>query len=103
MNLKSPTTFWSPIAEDGGFGPMNSEDDGDEEDDDEDDEDAAVEDNDFEEFSEGAEVDDFGDFDDGFQDPTESERIAPQQPSSLGPPAFVSEINISFLVPTSQN
>ena len=83
---------------------MNSEDDdgdeGEEENDDEEDGDAAIEDNDFEEFSEGAEVDDFGDFDDGFQDPAESERTAPQQPSSLGPPAFVSEINISFLVPT---
>ena len=80
---------------------MNSGDDSDEEE--ENDNDESIEDNDFEEFSEGAEVDDFGDFDDGFQDPAESDVTAPQQPSSLGPPTFVSEYILLFLLSHIQN
>ena len=49
-----------------------------------------VAENDFEEFAEGAEVEDFGDFDDGFQEPGESEVGAPPQPTSIGPPPLVS-------------
>lgn len=89
----------SPIAEDGGFGPMHYESDdsgnngGVEEDDDG-----------FEEFEEGAEGEDFGDFDDGFQEPEEEEEeesiSAPpiNPPTIISPPPFVSSLYRRFQI-----
>ena len=91
----------SPIAADGGFGPMNydeEEDDSDEvtkqaktgaAEDEESESDEGFGD-DFDDFEAGAGDDDFGDFDEGFQQPTESQtQRAEVEPSK--PPAPIVE------------
>ena len=90
-----------PIAADGGFGPMDYDEDGvndghcDENQQNgvdtraaADDENAAFGD-DFDDFEEGAAADDFGDFDDGVQKPTEPE-LEPEDSPMLSRKAFPS-------------
>ena len=94
LEPRSPTIGTSPIAADGGFGPMNNEYEEEEEEDDDDDDneverrfndqnetmelhtdhhESSPENDDesmgdeFDDFEEGAAIDDFGDFDDGAQ------------------------------------
>ena len=110
----SPTEGASPIAADGGFGPMHYDEDEDEEEYDEDDndeqsiphrqerEEAQIEapnhrltddkdtediGDDFDDFEEGEEAtdEDFGDFDDGFQEPVETSAPDPPKQSQPSP------------------
>jgi len=104
----------SPIAADGGFGPMTYEDHGDETAEEQHDTstDEAPEDNDgfgddFDDFEAGAGDDDFGDFDAGFeQTPEPSEPIAPKSSAPAPESPFVSSIihaiYIQYTTTTSQ-
>ena len=107
---RAPIEGNSPIAADGGFGPMDSEGFEDENvnsEPDEADSDRKSEDDkqfgdDFDDFEAGGEEEDFGDFDDGFQepstsgeDPDEEEQLRPSFqsiPTSTSP--FVSEVKL---------
>jgi len=109
--LRKPTIEGaSPIAADGGFGPMDDDESGEESDgsDEEVEADAEVDTNedlgeDFDDFEAGAEDEDFGDFDEGFQPPSvadeESEEpeptIIPVQPL---PPSTFSYVSIANAV-----
>ena len=115
----SPTAEASPIAADGGFGPMHYDEESDEEESDEDDsdeqpiphrqeeeahieapndtptDDKDAEDigDDFDDFEEGEEAmdEDFGDFDDGFQEPAETS--APDPPKQSQPVPITSLVS----------
>lgn len=83
------TTNVSPIAADGGFGPMKSEAIEAESDQSEADADAIADDefeegagDDFDDFEAGAIDDDFGDFDEDFQQPASPTNPDPEQASS---------------------
>ena len=116
---KSVVSMASPIAADGGFGQMESDEsekseEAEEPEEAEGDKDAQsdvmepeheiavdVEDglgDDFDDFEAGAQDEDFGEFDDG----EESEQIEPEVPSTHSPPAlespFVSSIKLCFSV-----
>ncbi|MCJ1353030.1 MAG: hypothetical protein MMC33_003014 [Icmadophila ericetorum] len=99
----------SPIAADGGFGPMEYDDDEEEEEQidttcrtntrDDGEMEEKVEDSgfgdDFDDFEEGAAAEDFGDFDDGFREPeeeseeeSEEELLSPQKPLAPAHSAF---------------
>ena len=108
---RPPIEGASPIAADGGFGPMDHEDSADESADsdvekakdeaDPNPNEGARED--FDDFEAGGENEDFGDFDDGFQEPSISEEEpagSEPLPSSLSlPPSaspFVSKIVIQI-------
>ena len=110
----------SPIAPDGGFGPMHYSEDDDEDDEDEDDEDQIKEEeeehnqdehevedrnsvgenedeedggfgDDFDDFEEGAQAEDFEDFEDEFQQPGKPEQIPPvRQAVTSIAPSYVS-------------
>jgi len=90
----------SPIAADGGFGPMTYEDHEDEtaeeKQDTNTDEESENDDgfgDDFDEFEAGAGDDDFGDFDEGFEQPHEPPETIPPKPSAPAPESpFVSSI-----------
>ena len=93
----------SPIAADGGFGPMTYEESDDSDDEKADDKHEVEEEgaeegfgDDFDDFEAGAEGEDFGEFDDGFQGskelPVETEKPAQPDTSSLSP--FVSSFSI---------
>ena len=88
---KPPIEGASPIAADGGFGPMDYEESEDESDelkneevgsDTEADADEGFGD-DFDDFKVGAENEDFGDFDEGFEQPPTSD----EEPAETDPPA----------------
>lgn len=80
------TTSASPIAADGGFGPMKNEAESDQS---ETDADAIADDefeegagDDFDDFEAGAIDEDFGDFDEDFQQPPSPTNSDPEQASS---------------------
>ena len=113
----------SPIAADGGFGPMTYDKDKEKEEEDmehvehvEDVEENSGDANadleaddgfgdDFADFEAGAGDDDFGDFDDGFQQPSEpsaAEKQAPTQPSAPSPVSpFVSSTYPHIYIPSN--
>ena len=107
--MKPPAAGASPIAADGGFGPMDddeSEDESADTDDVEADDDTGPQadegiGDEFDEFESGAENEDFGDFDDGFQQASASDEegreIEPPPPTIQALPplasSFVSKIN----------
>lgn len=93
----------SPIAADGGFGPMtyDEEDDSPEEEDEGDTHEEPEEDDDgfgddFDDFEAGAGDDDFGDFDDGFEQPAQPDEtqqpVAPKHSLPVPESPFVSSI-----------
>lgn len=110
---KTPVEGASPIAADGGFGPMyyvESEDESIESKHDEagNDTEADADEgfgDDFDEFEASAANDDFGDFDEGFEQPS----ISDEEPAEMDPPApsvqslppwtspFVSKISMTFI------
>lgn len=108
---KQPDLGASPIAADGGFGPMEEEgsyNESEENDDHDADDDANTEADecfaeDFDDFEAGAENEDFGSFDDGFEEPSvpgegpDPEPVAPSVqsiPHSRSP--FVSKLNAIY-------
>lgn len=98
----------SPIAADGGFGPMTYEDPGvDETEEKHDTEtDEAPEDDDgfgddFDDFEAGAGDDDFGDFDAGFEQPPERSEPTPPKPPAPAPESPFVSIVIHTYIQTS--
>ena len=89
--IKPPIEDASPIAADGGFGPMNYEESEDESVESEHDKarnDTEADTNegfgdDFDNFEAGAENEDFGDFDEGFEQPP----VGDEEPAETDPPA----------------
>ena len=92
---KSPVEDASPIAADGGFGPMHYEESEDESVESKHDEvdydtDADVDEgfgDDFDEFEAGSDNEDFGDFDDGFEQPL----IVDEAPAETDPPLNIGQ------------
>jgi len=93
----------SPIAADGGFGPMNYEESdesnvetADDRPDASDEEAEAGFGDDFDDFEAGAEGEDFGEFNDGFQEPEESQMEAEKnvQPDPSSISRFVSRFSV---------
>ena len=85
----------SPIAADGGFGPMAYDDESKKDEENTDTrQESETEDgfgDDFDDFEAGAGDDDFGDFDEGFQQPVEAEKSSPPKPPVTVPESpFVS-------------
>ena len=111
---KSPVEGASPIAADGGFGPMHYEESEDESVESKHDEvgnetDADVDEglgDDFDDFEAGSEDEDFGDFDDGFEQPpiVDEAPVETDPPPNTGqslPPLtspFVSEVPLTMRV-----
>ena len=109
---KFPVEDASPIAADGGFGPMHCEESEDESVESKDDEvgndtNVNVDEgfgDDFDDFEAGSENEDFGDFDDGFEQPPIVDEVSAEtdSPPNIGqslPPLtspFVSEVPLTI-------
>jgi len=98
----------SPIAADGGFGPMTVEGEGVEEAKEKHDTntDEAPENDDgfgddFDDFEAGAGDDDFGDFDDGFEQPPEPSESIPPKPSAPAPESPFVSSNVHTYIQTT--